>query len=128
MTDQQLFYYAEMLRRNRLIPILARDKLVAFITYFICDKDKLKRYTDREPWTILNDQPLTGTICYIDQLISNKDPRNYLYSFTVFRDFVGHISWLYPQVKKVRWHRHKGGKTYVFDTDIRRKRVQKVTL
>jgi len=112
-------YYHEMLLRDRLIPITKNDKLIGFITYYIGSIENVNRYVRDDPWTIIDDEPTTGEICYVDQMITNKESKNHAYSWQVLKMLVTYIGEKYPQVKFIRWNRYKQGEARVHFKDIR---------
>jgi len=105
-------YYKEMLKRNRLLPIFVEGKMKCFITYFIGNGD-INKYTQKDSWTVVDDEPKTGDTAYIDQLISDHEI-NHRFSKIVWNILINHIKGNYPQVKQLRWNRLKNGivKTY----------------
>lgn len=110
-------YYHQMLLKERLVPIYLHDDLVAMITFYIGDNN-IYKYVRDDPWTILDDEPETGYICYVDQLVTNKYPRNSKYSFMVTAYFIQYIQERYPLVNIVRWNRYKNGKVRIYHKDI----------
>lgn len=113
MNKQQLLYYNKMLECNRLIPIKIDNKLVALITYFIGNNDK--KYMHGDSWIVLDDEPSTGTKCYIDQCISYGVNGN---TFKIWYEFKRYIKNRYPQVNNIKWARYKGGTVNVFNTNL----------
>lgn len=116
MTEAQLGYYDKMVAKDRLVPVFAGDKLRGVITFYI-GSDAAK-YVRDDPWTVLEDEPQTGTVCFIDQLISNHDKDNARWSFNVWHQFKQHIRETYPKVRVIRWNRYKNGEVYVFHSRI----------
>jgi len=89
------------------MPITKNDRVKGFITYYIGDDDEDK-YVRDDPWSIVEDDP-KGNTCYIDQLITDKQPGNAKYSYQVFKEFKNHIRKCFPNVKYIRWNRVKNG-------------------
>ena len=100
-------YYHEMLKRDRLIPIIQAGHITGFITYFIGASNNVDKYVRDNPWTILDDDPTTGDVCYIDQLITDKTPKTMGYNLRIFNMMVDYIAEKYPQVQYIRWNRYK---------------------
>lgn len=113
MTSKQIEYYYEMIAKDRFVPIIINGKVRGFITYFIGGNDSCK-YIRNNPWSIVDDEPTHGTICYIDQCISNKSINNAKYSMQVFNEFIGHIRRKFPRVHTIRWNRFKNKKLYIY--------------
>ncbi len=126
MNIDQYVYYQEMLKRNRLIPIRAGERLAGFITFYIgSDSD---RYVRDNPWSVLDDEEETGTVCFVDQLITDKMPENKKYSLATWRDFRNYIRGNFPQVRVIRWNRYKGGRVYVYYKTIAASAVQEAAV
>jgi hypothetical protein len=121
MTDKQIKYYDEMLKVGRLVPIQIGNRLVAIVTFYI--GSIVDRYVRDDPWSVLKDEADTGTICFVDQLISDKGKENHKYSFIVWRKFKNYIRSEFPKVRVVRWNRVKGDKVYVYYKCIAPKKV-----
>ncbi len=109
-------YYKEMLKRNRLLPIFVDDKMKCFITYFIGNGD-VSKYTQKDSWSVVDDEPKTGDTAYIDQLISDHE-KNHKYSKMVWNILINHIKENYPQVKQLRWNRLKNGEVKTYKKEI----------
>ena len=105
-------YYKEMLKRNRLLPVFVNGKMKCFVTYFI-GNGNVDKYTQKDSWVVVDDEPKTGDTAYIDQLVSDHEV-NHKYSRAVWDILINHIKETYPQVKQLRWNRYKNGvvKTY----------------
>jgi len=103
-------YYKEMLKRNRLLPFFVDGKMKCFITYFIGNGD-MKKYTEKDSWAVVDDEPKTGTVAYIDQLVSDHEV-NHKYSRRVWDILENHIRENYPQVIQIRWNRLKENKKF----------------
>ena len=117
MNLQQLQYYHIMYQRDRLMPIFYNNKLKGFITYYIGILDI--KYYKYDPWQIIDDEPDIGTVCYIDQLITDKEKGNNRHSKYVFKMFIDYIKWKYPKVIYLKWARYKGGKSFIYNKAIR---------
>ncbi len=119
MTESQMNYYHKMLLRDRLIPITKEGIVIGFITYYIGKSEDLDKYIRDNPWSVVDDEPESGNTCYIDQMITNKESNNHVYSWQVYNMLCSYIEERYPQVTTIRWNRHKGGKTRVYNQSIR---------
>ena len=105
-------YYIEMLKRNRLLPFFVDGKMKCLITYFI-GNGNAEKYVGKDSWAVVDDEPKTGTVAYIDQMITDHEV-NHKFSKIVWNILINHIKENYPQVKQLRWNRYKNGivKTY----------------
>lgn len=108
MTDTEKTYYKEMLERNRLLPVFNEGKMKCLITYFIGNGNPDK-YQKRDMFTVVDDEPNTGNVCYVDHLISDRKV-NHKYSKVVWNYLINHIKGSFPQVKQLRWNRAKKDK------------------
>lgn len=117
MNDYQKSYYQKMLEKDRLVPIVMGDKLVGFITYYIGSVSE--KYVRDDPWSVLEDNT-DGSVCFVDQLITDKNKENIKFSRTVFKNFKNHIATKYPKVHVIRWNRVKRGVPHVFYKSIER--------
>lgn len=126
MNAHEMQYYDEMLKRNRLIRITVNGKMIGMITYFIGSLSDT--YVRDDAWSVIDDNPEDGTVCYIDQLITNKDKNNVTYSRAVWKYLVEKIRWYYPKVRMIRWNRVKEGKVHVYYKIIRQRQLQSVTV
>lgn len=120
-------YYHQMLLRERLIPLYRGNKLGGLLTFFIGDGN-IDKYVRNDPWTIIDDEPDTGHVCYVDQLITDKNINNRKYSWAVITNFIRYIQEKYPLVDTVRWNHLKGGQVHVFHKSLRRSRIRSITL
>jgi len=111
-------YYMEMLKRDRAFPVYINKKLKCYITYFIGNGDHVSKYVRSDPWSIVDDEPETGTVCYIDQCISSKENENQKYNRIVFGIFINHIKEKFPQVKMFRWNRVKNKIVNIYKKEI----------
>ena len=121
MNVYQQAYYKRMLEKDRLVPIMIGGHLAGFITYYI--GSLAEKYVRDDPWSVVDDDPEHGTICFVDQMITNKAKGNYRYSRAVWKYFREHISKTYPRVRAIRWNRVKQGVPYVFYHTITPKRA-----
>lgn len=120
MNEHQRDYYNLMRSKDRMI--VMRDlecNALGFITYYIGDCNE-EKYIRDNPWSILEDEPNTGTIAYIDQMITNKDKNNVKLSLDVFNRLKWYLKTKHPQITHIRWNRYKGGKTHVYFESIER--------
>ena len=125
MTDYQQSYYTLMLTRDRLIPITVAGRMVGFITYFI--GSDASKYVREDPWSAIDDNP-DGSICFVDQLITNKDKENPKYSRTVLKSLIDIIRTKHPSVHVIRWNRHKRGETHVYYRAIGKQKIQQASV
>lgn len=95
-------YYAEMLKKDRLIPFFKNDRLVCFISFYICDDET--KYINSDPWEVLDDDP-NGKVCYISQLLTSKEPDNPKLSYEIWHRFKIYIKNSFPSVRYISWRR-----------------------
>lgn len=126
MDDYQKAYYQKMLEKDRLVPIMFGTRMVGFITYYI--GSMAEKYVRDDPWSVLEDNPETGSVCFVDQLITNKEAGNWKYSRSVWKNFRDFISTRYPKVRFIRWNRLKQGVPHVYFKNITRQPIRKVTV
>lgn len=108
-------YYQEMLKKERLIPFFKDNKLLCFVSFFITNNPDI--YIQRDnPWTVLDDEPETGKIAYIDQIWSDRTAHKY--SFEIWKRLVNFIKSNYSLVNIIRWNRWKNNRLYVFEKRI----------
>lgn len=120
MDVSQKLYYQLMLGMHRAYLITRNDHLVAVVTYLIGNDDD-KYLHNREPWTIIKDEPW-GKTAYIDQLIV-KDHDSLPYIHREFSNLIMRLRQEFPQIERVKWirvgagfrkhGRKEGVKTYV---------------
>lgn len=117
MTETDKLYYGEMLHKKRLIPFFAGDKLICFISFFITNNPN--KYIQRDnPWSIEEDDPNTGKICYIDQIWSNRKAHNY--SFEIWRRLINFIKLNFPKVQEIYWHRWKNEQIHIYKKELKK--------
>jgi len=110
MDNQQKEYYQSMLHKDRLLPFSTKnnqdngDRLVCIITFYIGINNKDKYIRDNM-WSVIEDEP-DGTICWVDHLITDKNPENPRLSYVVWHEFKKYIKTKHPQVKEIRWNRY----------------------
>lgn len=95
-------YYQEMLEKGRLIPFILKGRLVCFITFYICNDET--RYVNTNPWKVLEDNP-QGKICYISQLLTDKNSDNPKISYEIWSRFKIYIQNSFPSVEYISWRR-----------------------
>lgn len=125
MNSYQQSYYDQMLKKDRLIPIIIEGRILGFITYYI--GSEIDRYVRDDPWSVLEDNP-EGSICFIDQCITDKNKDNYKYAHATFRRFIDIINIKHPSVHVLRWNRYKGGESRVYYRRIAKQKVRPVTV
>lgn len=96
------FFYHQMFEKGRLLPIIIDGRFLGFITFYICDDEK--KYAESDPWDVLDDDS-NGKICYISQLLTDKDKRNPRIFFSYWSSFKKYIKLNFPLVKIVSWRR-----------------------
>jgi hypothetical protein len=116
MTETEILYYKEMLERNRLLSFFDKGKMKCLITYFIGNGNPDK-YQKRDMFTVIDDEPETGNICYVDHLISDRKV-NHKYSKVVWSFLITHIKDAHPQVKQLSWKRFKNGIVLTYKKEI----------
>lgn len=99
-------YYKKMLSRGRLIPFVIGDKFIGFVSFYITND--VKKYLRDDPWTVLDDEPETGKIAYIEQCWTDKHAHRY--SFEIWKRLKQFIKSNYPLVEKIYWIRWKDNK------------------
>ena len=104
-----------MLKKGRLIPFIVGDKLIGFVSFYITND--VNKYLRDDPWTVLDDEPETGKVCYVDQCWTNKGAHKY--SFEIWKRLKQFIKINYPLVKKIRWNRWKNNKVYKFNINLK---------
>lgn len=92
-----------MLKKERLIPFFAKNRLVCFITFYITNNEK--PYIEADPWKVLEDNK-DGSICYISQLYTDKNIDNPKISYEIWRRFKIYIKNSFPLVKYITWRRY----------------------
>lgn len=95
-------YYSTMLKKGRLIPFIVGDKLIGFVSFYITND--VNKYLRDDPWTVLDDEPETGKVCYIDQCWSKNSHR---YSFKIWKGLKQFLKFNYPLVEEIHWKRWK---------------------
>ena len=115
-------YYPTMLHRNRLVPFKYNGRLVCIITFYLGDDREVFIRTD--PWTVMDDNEY-GSVCYIDQLITDNYAENAHLSYGIWHDFKEYIKSRYPNVNQITWVRYhsKTGGRHVQIANLKRSRV-----
>lgn len=91
-----------MLERNRGHIFVKDGHVAAVATFFIGDDDDKFLY-NREPWTLIDDDP-DGETVYIDQLIVKDHQANGV----MHREFAMFLKWIkehFPKTKRAKWVR-----------------------
>lgn len=110
-------YYLEMVKRNRLIPIRNKGRILGVFSFFICNGD-IEKYIDKPPWTVLDDNP-DGDTVYVDQLVGIKGVNHYRDAFRIWDEIKDYLKTNFPKINKIRWNRYKNGKVYQFKEEFR---------
>jgi len=89
------------------------------MTFYIGNKQD--EFIRDDPWTVVEDNE-DGCICYIDQLITDKDKNNPGLSYSIWAYFKEYIIDKYPNVNEITWARYnfKTGGRHVYCKNIRR--------
>jgi hypothetical protein len=116
MENSKKQYYYEMAKRDRLIPLTVNNKLGGFLTFYIGNGD-VSKYVRDDMWSVLDDEPKTGTVCYIDHLIG-KDRRLSPHAVRIWHNIKKYIGFKYPQVQIIRWNRFKNNKHFTYIINI----------
>jgi len=111
-------YYDKMLGKGRLIPLIAGDRFVGLITFYICNKGEEKKYLRDDMWSVEEDNP-EGNLCWVDQLFTSKDPINTKLSFIALKRFKEYIKQAFPNVQNLKWNRFKNNKVNVYRRRVR---------
>lgn len=106
MNEQQRQYYRIMASYGRLIPIVAGNKLLGMITYYIT-MEPMAYIERQDPWTYIPDD-INGIVCYVDQVITNHKIKK---PMRILTSLAGYICETYPKVEYIEWRRYKNGKT-----------------
>lgn len=102
MTETDKLYYKEMLKRERLFPFVRDNRLVCFITFYICNDEN--KYMEADPFRVLDDID-TGKVCYISQLLTDKNTDNPRLSYEIWHRFKIYIKNSFPLVDYICWRR-----------------------
>lgn len=95
-----------MLAKARLMPFFKGDRLVCFITFYICNEGEENKYLRDNMWSVEEDNP-KGNLCWIDQLWTDKNKDNPKLSYEIWHRFKNYIKQNFPKVKKITWRRYK---------------------
>lgn len=90
-----------MLKKGRLIPFIVGDKLIGFVSFYITND--VNKYLRDDPWAVLDDEPETGKIFYVEQVWTDKHAHKY--SFEIWKRLKQFIKANYPLVEEIRWNR-----------------------
>lgn len=101
MDDKQIQYYFEMAKRGRLIHLTTEFNGNGILTYFI-GNGKPEKYWNRNPWSIIDDEPNGDTI-YCDQLITAHNKLPTCVAIGIWRDIKRYFKEKYPNINKIRW-------------------------
>lgn len=104
-------YYTQMLNKERLIPFIINNRLICFITFYICDLKQKNAYLRDNMWSVENDN-LEGNCCYIDQLWTDKNSDNPRLSYQIWNKFKTYIKQNFPNVRYYTFNRYKHKKVY----------------
>ncbi len=113
-------YYEKMLNKNRLMPIIIKNRLAGFITFYVGREGDGDKYIRDDMWKVLDDDK-DGSVCFIDQLWSDKDFNNRKFSYITWHKFKKFIYYHFLNVEYIRWNRWKNGEVKVYKKYIRRK-------
>ena len=110
MKTERKQYYFDMMAKGRLMPIVIEDRFLGFITFYITNDESV--YADADPWDVLEDNS-EGHICYIAQLLTDKNSKNPSIFFSKWCSFKEHIKRNFPSVDTVCWRRFNKKKEVV---------------
>lgn len=95
-------YYNEMVRRGRAIMYFSDENKLLGIVTFLVGSDDDKYLLQRDPWTVIQDDPAGDTV-YVDQLITvggeHKNVRREL------KKAIEEWKTKFPNIKQVKWTR-----------------------
>ena len=97
-------YYHTMLEKGRLVPFPIGNRLVCWITFYICNDGEEDRYLRDNMWSVEEDNP-DGNCCYIDHLVTDHNPNNPKLSYEIWHRFKDYIKRAFPNVQKIEWIR-----------------------
>jgi hypothetical protein len=103
MITERKQYYQEMIKKDRLMPIIINGKLAAFITFYITNNEN--EYDDIDSWAVLDNNE-NGHIVCIRQMITDRNPYNHNFAFHTFRSFRQYIKNKFPSVNLIIWRRY----------------------
>lgn len=117
MDKDQADYYKKMYRKDRLMSFGDDGGIRCYITFYICNDPSIYIQRDNQWKYILDD--VSGSICYIDHLITKKRPDNTKHTFEVWNLFKYYIADTFPNVTHLRWNRYKNKKLYIYYDKLR---------
>ena len=106
--NEKVAYCHEMIKRNRFISLRYDNTLHGLLTFFIGDS-KEDKFITKDAWKVVDDDS-TGDTCYIDLLLTDKEPKNIKVSYMTWKFIKEHIKNSFPNVKKFRWNRWKNNR------------------
>ena len=101
-----------MLKRDRLIPLRFEGVHCGMLTYFI-GNGNIDKYVRDDSWSVVDDEPETGTTCYIDQLIAYNTEFTRRHSLEIWHNVKAYLKHKYPQLKCYRWNRFIDGRVNI---------------
>lgn len=110
MIEERKKYYPAMIEKNRLMPIIVDGRWAAFITFYITNN--IHEYDNKDPWGIFEDNP-DGSICYINQMMTDMHKDNKNFSFCALSNFKIFIKNKFPNVKYIFWRRWDKNKSII---------------
>jgi hypothetical protein len=114
-TLQHKKYCEEMIKRERLIPIVSNGILSGFLSFYITNDDT--KFIEAKPAEILEDEA-DGKICYVAQCIVSKHVINPVRIWNVFKK---HIKDNFKSVEFIHWNRGKNGSMYSYIKNLKQK-------
>ncbi len=112
MNNHQQTYYHKMAQKGRLIPIKDRGELRGIITFFIGNGSP-EKYTNREMWSVIEDNP-KGDTCYFDHLVTRGERKtNARDAIMIWHNIKLYLKNRFPTLKKFRWTERFGRKTHI---------------
>lgn len=122
MNATQTRYYYEMLNRNRMFIYKKDGRTVCLITFYIGDAIDEKRFIRYDMWKVVEDNH-SGKVCFIDHLLTDKNPDNPALSYRIWRDFKRYIKSHFKNVVVIRWNRYKNDSVKTYTEALDEKRV-----
>jgi len=102
ITEERKIYYKEMIKKDRLMPIIVGNRFAGLITFYLTNDEN--KYDDVDPWGIFDDEP-NGELVYISQMITDRRKDNKRLSFRALGSFVSYIKEKFPNVRYIFWRR-----------------------
>lgn len=95
-------YYHEMIKRDRLMPIIVEGRFAGMITFYLTDNEI--ELDNIDSWEILEDNP-KGKVVSVRQMVTDFNLYNSKFSFKTLKNFITYLKNKFPQVKYIHWRR-----------------------